>query len=286
VAVSPVERGAGGPNAEAGGGAGTMESGEKRAAGAGVEHGVVYAGAEPSALFRSLDGGASWEECTTLLALPSSSSWSFPPRPETHHIRWIAPDPLVPARLFVAIEAGALVSSTDAGRSWTDRQPGGPYDTHTLIIHPAARDRLYSAAGDGYFESRTGGATWERPDSGLEHRYLWSVAVDPHDPEMVLVSAARGARSAHDAARAESWLYRRTEGEPWRAATEGLPDPAGTTISVLVADPTEVGHFYAANNRGVYHSGDLGESWERLDITWPESNLSQRVAGLVLIAAR
>jgi photosystem II stability/assembly factor-like uncharacterized protein len=192
----------------------------------------------------------------------------------------------VPERLFVAIEAGALVSSTDAGRSWTDRQPGGPYDTHTLIIHPAVRDRLYSAAGDGYFESRTGGATWERPESGLEHRYLWSVAVDPHDPEMVLISAARSARSAHDAARAESLIYRKSAGEPRRAVTEGLPDPAGTTISVLVADPTAMGHHYAANNRGVYHSSDLGESWERLDITWPESNLSQRVAGLVLIAER
>ncbi len=51
-------------------------------------YGVVYAGTEPTALFRSEDGGDLWRE-TTLLALPSSSTWSFPPRPYTSHVRWI-----------------------------------------------------------------------------------------------------------------------------------------------------------------------------------------------------
>jgi hypothetical protein len=190
----------------------------------------------------------------------------------------------VPARLFVAIEAGALVSSRDAGRSWLDRRPGGPYDTHTLVINPQIPDRLYSAAGDGYFESHTGGATWERPEEGLRHRYIWGLAVDSGDPEVVVISAARGAGAAHNAERAESLIYRRSGDEPWRAVEEGLPEPAGTTVSVLVADPAEPGVFYAANNRGVYRSVDRGEVWTRLEIPWPEGNLAQRVAGVALVA--
>jgi hypothetical protein len=45
--------------------------------------------------------------------LPSSASWSFPPRPWTHHVRWIEPDANNLDYVFVAIEAGALVQSHD-----------------------------------------------------------------------------------------------------------------------------------------------------------------------------
>jgi hypothetical protein len=133
--------------------------------------GVVYAGTEPSAVFRSEDGGGRWHELTGLTDLPSATEWSFPPRPKTHHVRLIQPDPHAPGRLYVAIEAGALVRTDDAGRTWRDRVPGGPYDTHTFATHPAAPGRLYSAAGDGYFESRDGGDTWQQPNEGLHHGY-------------------------------------------------------------------------------------------------------------------
>ena len=58
--------------------------------------GAVYAGTEPSRLFRSGDGGARWEALDGLLALPSRPTWSFPPRPWTHHVRWIALHPTDP----------------------------------------------------------------------------------------------------------------------------------------------------------------------------------------------
>ena len=243
---------------------------------------VLYAGTEPTALYRSADAGETWEERHALLALPSAPSWSFPPRPDTSHVRWIAPDPLVPQRIFVAIEAGALVTSTDAGLTWTDRRPDGPYDTHTLVVHPRATGRLYSAAGDGYFESTTSGVSWERREDGLRHRYAYGLAVEPDDAETVLISAARSAMSAHSAERAESWIYRRTAGEPWRVVSRGLPEAGGTTISSLVADPHDPGVVYAANNRGVYRSADMGESWGRLGIGWAAELEAERVAGVGL----
>ena len=51
--------------------------------------GIVYAGTEPSAMFRSDNGGNSWVDLAGLRALPSADIWSFPPRPHTHHVRWI-----------------------------------------------------------------------------------------------------------------------------------------------------------------------------------------------------
>jgi hypothetical protein len=55
--------------------------------------GAVYAGTEPSRLFRSNDRGDSWRALNALLELPWQPSWSFPPRPWTSHVRWIAPSP-------------------------------------------------------------------------------------------------------------------------------------------------------------------------------------------------
>src|ERR1700737_1850648 len=76
---------------------------------------VIYAGTEPSAIVRSEDSGAIWRELTTLRQLPSAPTWSFPPRPYTHHVRWITPDPLQSGRLYAAVEAGALLRSFDSG---------------------------------------------------------------------------------------------------------------------------------------------------------------------------
>lgn len=51
----------------------------------------VWAGTEPSAVYRSSDGGDSWEHCAGLTDLAPASRWSFPPRPHTHHVRWLEP---------------------------------------------------------------------------------------------------------------------------------------------------------------------------------------------------
>ena len=55
---------------------------------------VVWVGTEPSEVWRSGDAGNTWEQTSTLETLSSSSEWSFPPRPETHHVRWIGCHPL------------------------------------------------------------------------------------------------------------------------------------------------------------------------------------------------
>jgi hypothetical protein len=253
------------------------------------EYGVVYVGTEMSAMFRSEDGGESWQELKTFQELPSSSTWSFPPRPSTHHVRWITPDPLVAGRVFVAVEAGALVRSLDGGQTWEDRVPDGPFDTHTLVMHPQAPDRLYSAAGDGYpmpgrgyNESFDGGQTWQHPDEGFRYNYLWSIAVDPSDPETMVVSAAPDPYAAHYPPRAESAIYRRTRGGAWQQTIEGLPETQGLVISVLASNPAEPGVFYALNNKGLFRSSDVGTAWEQLELPQKEYYLRQHPSALII----
>src|SRR5207302_3489364 len=95
------------------------------------------------------NGGDSWVDLAGLRALPSADTWSFPPRPQTHHVRWIEADVSVADRVFVAIEAGALLRTFDGGRTWRDRVRGGPYDAHTAMTHPPAPWRIYSAVATG-----------------------------------------------------------------------------------------------------------------------------------------
>jgi photosystem II stability/assembly factor-like uncharacterized protein len=245
--------------------------------------GIVYAGTEPSAVFRSDNGGDSWVDLAGLRALPSADIWSFPPRPHTHHVRWIETDVSVADRVFVAIEAGALVRSFDGGRTWRDRVRGGPYDTHTAATHPLAPGRIYSAAGDGYFESTDAGDSWTSPENGLQHRYLVGVAVDPADPDTVIVSATDGPGSAYSPRRAEAYVYRKTGLKRWDLPMSGLPEAKGTTAARFATHASEPGVIYAANNNGLFRSDDAGRSWKALDIPWPEPGLKDGVEALTCL---
>lgn len=251
--------------------------------------GVVWAGTEPSALYRSEDGGIHWEERPGLRQLPSAATWSFPPRPWTHHVRWITPDATVAGRIFVSIEAGGVMRSLDSGRSWEDRRPDGPIDAHTLRSHRRAPDRIYAAAGDGlsapgrgYAESRDGGCTWHRFGSGLRHHYLWGLVVDPGDPDTVVVSASKSPEIAHNPAHAEATVYRRSGSGAWEETRIGLPDAKGTLVPTLATNEAEVSVFYLACNWGLFRSPDGGLSWEQLPIPWTDRLHGQRPQGLTV----
>jgi ligand-binding sensor domain-containing protein len=244
-----------------------------------VERDVVWVGTEPSEVWRSGDAGATWEQTSKLETLPSSLEWSFPPRPDTHHVRWVACHPREPNRLWVAIEAGALVSTIDGGRTWRDRVAGGPWDTHELAVHPDAPETLRVSAGDGYFESHDAGATWRSPSAGLDVGYLRSVTIDPGDPNMVVVSASSGPYSAYVAGRSDGRLYRRVTSDRWERVRDGWPDPP-ITIAPLLCAGAKPGELWAADERGVHRSDDSGKSW-RLVASYPTS--PPNVRGLVLV---
>jgi hypothetical protein len=174
--------------------------------------GTLYAGTEPSRLFAARDGGG-WTELEALQDIPSKPRWSFPPRPWTHHVRWIAPDPHRADRLLAGIELGGVMVTEDGGATFSDHRPGAKRDAHQLAWHPAAAGLAYQAAGDGAARTFDGGLTWEAAD-GHRLPYCWALAVDPADPDRWYVSAATGPGTAHAGARARGCLYRRA-GDRW-----------------------------------------------------------------------
>jgi photosystem II stability/assembly factor-like uncharacterized protein len=221
--------------------------------------GVVYAGTEPSRVFRSEDRGASWHELEALLELPSRPTWSFPPRPWTSHVRWIAPSPHEAGLLLVGIELGGLMRSTDGGRTWQDHRPGAQRDVHSLAWHPRVRGRAYEAAGGGAAFSEDAGESWQPADEGRDRDYTWSVAVDPTDPDLWYVSASTGPYAAHGRGEPQARIYRRRAGEPWRALAGGLPEPLPAMPYALVAAD---GRLFAGLADGqIWESVDRGDSW-------------------------
>ena len=196
--------------------------------------GAVYAGTEPSALYRSDDRGETWDELTGLLELPSRPTWSFPPRPWTSHVRWIAPSPHDAGLLLVGIELGGLMRSTDRGETWHDHRPGAQRDVHSLAWHPRELGRAYEAGGGGAAWSDDAGDSWHAADDGRDRHYTWSVAVDPDDPERWYVSASTGPYAAHGGRDPQALIYGRRDGA-WTALGGGLPEPLPAMPYALVA---------------------------------------------------
>jgi hypothetical protein len=226
--------------------------------------GSAWAGTEPSRLFRSPDGADGFEELEALQEIPSREEWSFPPRPWTSHVRWIAPDPHRAELVLVGIELGGLMRTDDGGRSFSDHRAGAQRDVHCLAWHPATEGRAYQTGGGGAAWSEDGGETWSAADEGRDCSYCWGLAVDPADPDRWFLSAAPGPREAHGAGPAQARLYRWEGAGPWRRAGAGLPEPLDAMPYALafLGDRLLVG----LSDGWIFAGDRRGERFEPLDV--------------------
>jgi photosystem II stability/assembly factor-like uncharacterized protein len=235
--------------------------------------GAAYAGCEPSALWVRRDGA--WEELSALRELPSAPTWSFPPRPWTSHVRWIAPSPHDAKLVLAGIELGGLMRTLDGGETWQDHRPGAQRDVHALAWHPTEPGRAYEAAGGGSAWSRDDAESWEPADSGRDRHYTWALAVDPADPDCWFVSAAPGPFHAHGSRPADAQLYRWRGDGPWEELDLGLSRPLETMPYALAA--MDDGLVAALRDGRLFMSDDQGDSWNPFE--------AQGLARVVAMAA-
>jgi photosystem II stability/assembly factor-like uncharacterized protein len=226
--------------------------------------GRVYAGCEPSMLFVSADGGRTWKELEALRRLPSAPTWSFPPRPWTSHVRWIAPSPDDGDVLLVGIELGGLMRSEDGGETWEDHRPGAQRDVHSLAWHPKVPGRAYETGGGGAAWSLDGGRTWRPADEGRDRHYTWALAVDPNDADCWFLSASPGPFNAHRAGKAQAYVYRWRGDGPWEALDSGLPQPLDAMPYALAPGGGRL--FTGLADGRLYESSDGGDTWTPLGV--------------------
>ncbi len=232
---------------------------------------VVYAGTEPSNLYRSSDGGNSWQLLPALRELPSEPQWSFPPRPWTHHVRTIALHPTDPQWLGVGVELGGVMRSVDGGITWFDHNPEAHSDAHQLLTHPLAPDRIYEVAGQGIARSDDRGESWSRFENGLDRHYAWAEAVDPEDPDLWYVSVSRSPFDAHGQGDGHARLWR-SHGDGWAAIDSWGDAPELRRMPYALSALPGRPHSLLVGLRGgtFMLTEDAGETWTRLEANVPD----------------
>jgi photosystem II stability/assembly factor-like uncharacterized protein len=235
-----------------------------------VQHsqtGVLYAGTEPANVFRSGDGGDSWEDSPALRALPETREWWFPRPPHIAHVRHIALRDDDPLDVYCAIEDGWLVRSRDGGRTWTQVTSGVDCDAHTVTFMPDDPSVVYAATGNFGYRSIDGGETFADAYDGLDRGYMAGIVVHPERPNVLLtVAAAHSPPSWRSDPGGDTAVFRSDDqGKTWDRVTRGLPEyePAGCwSVAGHPHDPETA--LFGLFDGSVWATKDGGRSFRRL----------------------
>lgn len=240
-----------------------------------TESGVVWAGSQPSALFRSEDSGEHFDLVRPL--------WDHPHRPQWgagfggQAIHTVLPHPQDPARVTVAMSTGGVYRSADSARSWAPANIGvtapflpGPQPEFGQCVHKVARDsetpeRLYLQNHHGVCRSDDDGGTWSSIADGLPCDFGFAMVAHPRrgDTAYSFPIESDGMRMPPD----RKCRVFRTEdaGRSWTALTDGLPAPPyyGTVLrDAMCADDCDpTGIYFGTRDGEVYASADDGEHW-------------------------
>ena len=236
---------------------------------------TVYAGVEDAALFRSADGGKSWEEMPGLRTHETGGSWAPGAGGLCLHTIVLAPKDR--DRMFSAISAAGVFRSDDAGESWRPinrglRSEGIPDPTaevghcvHRIAMHPSRPDVLYMQKHWDVMRSDDGGDQWREVSGNLPTDFGFVIDVHAHEPETIYVVPITS-DSHHFVPDGRLRVYRsRQGGDEWEALTEGLPQE-NCFVNVLrdamtVDDLDSCGVYFGTTGGQVYASADAGDTW-------------------------
>lgn len=237
---------------------------------------TVYAGGEDAALFRSRDGGKSWQELAGLRKHPTGPSWQ--PGAGGMCLHTILLDPLDASRMFVAISAAGSFRSTDAGETWTPinkglKSEGIPdpdaevgHCVHRLAFHPTRPDTVFMQKHWDVCRSDDGGSTWREVSGDLPSDFGFPIDVHAHEPETVYVVPIKS-DSEHYPPEGKLRVYRsKTGGGDWEPLTKGLPQE-NCFVNVLrdamcVDTLDSCGVYFGTTGGQVYCSANGGDSWD------------------------
>ncbi|MEV5712139.1 exo-alpha-sialidase [Actinoallomurus sp. NPDC052274] len=236
---------------------------------------TVYAGVEDAALFRSKDGGGTWEELPGLRRHGSGSSWQ--PGAGGMCLHTIILDPSDPRRMYVAISAAGAFRTDDGGDTWRPINRGlhtnGIPDpdaevghcVHRLAMHPSRPEILYMQKHWDVMRTDDAGESWREVSGDLPSDFGFPIAVHAHEPETVYVVPIKS-DSEHYPPEGRLRVYRsRTGGNDWEPLTKGLPQDhcyVNVLRDAMAVDSLDsCGVYFGTTGGQVYVSADAGDSW-------------------------
>ena len=236
---------------------------------------TVYAGVEDAGLFRSTDGGQSWQELPALRGHKSGPSWQ--PGAGGMCLHTIILDPATPGRMFAAISAAGAFRSDDAGQTWRPinhglQSQGIPdpdaevgHCVHRLAMHPSRPSVLYMQKHWDVMRSDDAGESWHEVSGNLPTDFGFPIDVHAHEPDTIYVVPITS-DAEHFPPEGKLRVYRsRTGGDEWEALTSGLPQEhcyVNVLRDAMAVDTLDsCGVYFGTTGGQVYASADAGDSW-------------------------
>jgi hypothetical protein len=242
------------------------------------EPGVLYAGIEPAALFKSIDRGETWNLVDGLYDHPHRAEWF--PGAGGLCLHTILLDPADHQRLYVGISTGGCYRSDDGGQTWEPYNQGVRADflpnpfpeygqcVHKMALHPDRPETIYQQNHCGIYRSDDAGKTWLDIGEGqLPSRFGFPIAVHPHDPDTIYVVLEESDEYRLSVAGHFAVWRSRDGGQSWQRLSEGLPDQAHLLVlrEAVAVDTLEPSGVYAGTTTGqVFYSRDEGDTWQVL----------------------
>ena len=214
---------------------------------------------EQRGVFRSIDGGASWEK--VLYVNDSAGAVDLVMDPTNPRVLYASTWRVrrTPYTIDSGGEGSGLWKTTDGGNSWqllssNDGMPEPPLGISGIAVSPRNPDRLYAiieAESGGVFRSDDAGETWEsvNQERRLRNRpyYYYRIYVDPKNPDAVYILNTR--------------FYRSTDGGKNFSV---IDTPHGDEHDLWI-DPNDPDRMIEANDGGVNISFDGGQTWSAQD---------------------
>jgi photosystem II stability/assembly factor-like uncharacterized protein len=239
---------------------------------------TVYAGVEDAALFRSSDGGKTWQELPGLRAV-KGNLWA--PGAGGMCLHTIILDPSDPKRIFAAISAAGAFRTDDGGQTWRPANRGLQSNfelpdpnaevghcVHSIAMHPSRPGVLFMQKHWDVMRSDDAGESWHEISGNLPSDFGFAIAVHAHEPDTIYVVPIKS-DSEHYPPDGMLRVYRsRTGGNEWEPLTKGLPQSncyVNVFRSAMAVDSLDpCGVYFGTTGGQVYASADSGDNWMSL----------------------
>ena len=246
------------------------------------EPGLVYAGVEPACLFKSEDGGKSWEVNAALMNHKTRKKWV--PGAGGLCLHTVLVSEKRPRRVHVAISAVGTLRSDDAGESWRfqnknvladfqpEKYPEYGQCVHKLAANPSTPDVIYHQNHCGVYRSDDAGDNWVDIRNNLPSRFGFPVAADANDPKRAYLAPLEGDFSRIPPGGHFAVWGTDNRGKEWFKLDEGLPAKSYYTIlrDGMVSDMEDpCGIYFGTTTGQLFASRDQGSHWEKIADDFP-----------------